>query len=188
MFWGQTSIKRIFSLFFINEKGSEQMMRLVSFIICAYLGALMSLPPKYFKFNPLGKEFFSKTSTFKGDSVQILPWSILSLVVEGYFFVCFSFAVDDGAGVLGCLKPAFLCRALSQGLFLFPTSRWTQFCSAQAGSLAESLKWPEKIHKDVIGESPVRVGAGEGQAPHPLKIHQSSCLPPRWHGFKSKTW
>lgn len=128
----------------------------------------MSPLPKCFKFNPIGKELFSKTSSFKGDLEQILPWSILSLVVEGYFFVCFSFEVDGGAGVLGCLKPAFSCSAPSQGLFLFPTSRWTQFCSAQAGFLAfsrvgsaQSLKWPGRIHKYVIGGSPVRVGAAE---------------------------
>lgn len=57
----------------------------------------MSPLPKCFKFNPLGKEFFSKASTFKGDSEQTLPRSILSLVVEGSFLVCFSFAVEDGA-------------------------------------------------------------------------------------------
>lgn len=41
------------------------------------------------------------------------------------------------------------------------------------------MKWPETVHKYVIGgllPKPVRVGGGEGQELHLPKIKQSSCF------------
>lgn len=140
-----------------------------------------------------GRRNVSKTSTFTGDDQGLLPlrirlrsWKRLSL--SGYFVL---------AGVLGGLQPAVPCYALTEGLFLSLTSRWTQLCSAQAGFLA--FHW-SALHRlcngqkkfprvSLVGRFPSLWGwEGRGTCTASSKDKTIQLLTPQWHGFKSRTW